>query len=65
MPSDICSTELGNWSVSHPSRSSPRLASTEPKMPAAVAMATSWVKSWPESVAWFTSMLTLTSSARS
>ena len=61
IPSDICSTDTGNRSRSQPSRSSPALASIEPKMPLANAAATSWWKSWPDSVAWLTSMLTLTS----
>ena len=65
MPSVICSTETGKRSTSQPSRSSPALASIDPKIPALTAAATSWAKSWPDSVAWLTSMLTLISSARS
>ena len=38
MPSVICSTDTGNWSTSQPSRSSPALASIEPKMPALTAV---------------------------
>ena len=63
MPSVIASTDTGKRSRSQPSRSSPALASIEPKMPAFTAVATSWAKSWPDNVAWLTSMLTLTSSA--
>ena len=65
MPSVICSTETGKRSTSHPNRSSPALASIEPKMPALTAEAISWAKSCPAKVAWLTSMLTLISSARS
>ena len=65
MPSVICSTEPGKRSRSQPRRSSPALASIDPKMPALTAVAISWAKSWPERAAWLTSMLTLISSARS
>jgi xylose isomerase len=39
--SAFSSTLFGNWSVSQPSCASPRLASTEPKMPSAIADAIS------------------------
>ena len=61
MPSVICSTDTGKRSTSQPRRSSPALASTEPKMPALTAEAISWAKSCPANVAWLTSMLTLIS----
>ncbi|MNE47017.1 hypothetical protein D3C80_1413930 [compost metagenome] len=55
------STLLGNWSVSQPNCGSPRLASTEPKMPSAMAVAISWWKECPARVAWLASILTLIS----
>ena len=64
MPSVICSALTGKRSTSQPSRSSPALASMEPKIPALTAVATSWAKSCPARVAWLTSMLTLISSSR-
>ena len=62
--SDSSSTEFGNWSVSQPFWESPRFMSMLPKMPFAIAYATSCWKLCPARVAWFASMLTRYSSSR-
>ena len=52
---------VGNWSVSQPMSSSPRLASMLPSRPLMRAYSSSCIIVWPASVAWFVSMFNLKS----